>query len=117
MNNLKKIRLLAEKTQAETAKELDVTQHTYSNYELGKTQPDMDTLVKLADFFKTTIDNLLGHEVPYLFDKSTLTQWQRVILELLPQMDDRLCEKTEAYICGHLDGKSERLATIQKFEN
>ncbi|MGN0817601.1 MAG: helix-turn-helix domain-containing protein [Candidatus Coproplasma sp.] len=33
-----------------------------SRYELGQTQPDFTTLIKLADFFGVTVDYLLGRE-------------------------------------------------------
>lgn len=115
MNNLRKIRLLSGKTQAETAKIISATQNTYSNYELGKTQPDMDTLIVLADYFHTTIDALLGHDVPYLLDKSTLTEKQRTILELLPEMSDNVCERAEAYISGLIEGEREYEQTLQRF--
>ena len=117
MKNLKRFRALAGKTQVETAQQLGVTQHTYSNYELEKTQPDIDTLIKLADYFHTTVDALLGHEVPYLLDKSKLTQKQKSILTLLPLMSDRICEKTEAYISGLLEGEKDRQTNIQRFNN
>ena len=117
MKNLKRFRALAGKTQAETAQQLGVTQHTYSNYELDKTQPDLDTLIKLADYFHTTVDALLGNEVPYLLDKSKLTLKQRNIINLLPLMSDRICEKTEAYISGLLEGEQDRQATIQRFND
>lgn len=116
MNNIKKLRLLAEKTQMETAKILGVTQHTYSNYELGKTQPDFNSLIKLADYFHTTIDNLLGHEVPYLLDKSILTSKQRELVELLPNMSDRVCEKAIAYIYGLMEGEQDKISTIERYK-
>ena len=116
MNNIKKMRLLSEKTQTETAKVIGVTQHTYSNYELGKTQPDYETLIKLADYFHTTTDNLLGHEVPYLLDKSGLSAKQRELAELLPDMSDRVCEKAIAYIYGLIEGEQDKNETIEKMK-
>lgn len=103
--NLKKIRLLIGKTQIEVAKDLKITQNTYSNYESGKTQPDFDTLKKLASYFHTTIDNLLGFEVPYLLDKSTLTPKQKKLVETVCGLDDNSCDMVDAYICGRIDGK------------
>lgn len=117
MNNIKKLRLLSEKTQTETAKVIGVTQHTYSNYELGKTQPDYETLIKLADYFHTTTDNLLGHEVPYLLDKSGLSERQRELVELLPDMSDRVCERAIAYIYGLMEGEQDKNATFESFKN
>lgn len=46
-------------TQAEIAKELHVTRQTISNWEQGKSYPDLDTLVKISDIYKVSIDFLL----------------------------------------------------------
>lgn len=114
MKNLKKFRLLAEKTQVETAQQLGVTQHTYSNYELGKTQADYETLIKLADYFHTTVDSLLGHEVPYLLDKSKLTPKQRNIINLVPLLSNEACDMAEGYISGLIDGERDRQAFFDR---
>ena len=42
------------------AAELNLEQSTYGNYELGKRQPSLEVLDKLADFFNVTTDYLLG---------------------------------------------------------
>ena len=39
---------------------LDVHQTTYGNYELGKREPDIVTIKKLADFFETSIAYIVG---------------------------------------------------------
>lgn len=117
MNNLKKFRILTNKTQSELSKDTGIPQTTYSYYEAGKTTPDATTLKKLADYFHTTIDALLGHEVPYLIDKSTLTAKQRNIIDLIPFMSDRICEKAEAYISGLIEGEKEQQALIQRLKN
>lgn len=48
-------------TQAELAKELDISRTTYSNYESGITQPDRDFLIQVADYFEVSIDYLCDH--------------------------------------------------------
>ena len=47
-------------TQSNIAEKLGTTRQTIGNWLLGKSQPDFDTLVKLADYFETTTDYLLG---------------------------------------------------------
>lgn len=103
--NLKKLRLSLGKTQKEVAQAVGIMQFTYSNYEIGKTQPDFDILIKLADYFHTTVDHILGHEVPYLLDKSVLTQKQRSLVETVCTLDDNTCEMAEAYIHGRIEGQ------------
>lgn len=115
MNNLKKTRMLAEKTQTEVAKSLNLTQATYANYELGKTDPDIDTLIKLAKYFHTTIDNLVGYEVPYLLDLSTLTDTQKSIVKSLKNLNEVQCQRVLAYIEGINGVQDLKQMTINKF--
>lgn len=47
-------------TQKEIAKTLNCSQQVYSNYELGQRDIPTDILIKLARFYNTSIDYLLG---------------------------------------------------------
>lgn len=60
---LKRIRDLREDndlTQAEIAKILNVTQRTYSRYENDDRSIPLEQLVKLAEFYHTSVDYLLN---------------------------------------------------------
>jgi len=46
--------------QAEIAAILNITQTTYSKYELGKINVPIEAFIKMADFYKTSIDYLAG---------------------------------------------------------
>ena len=60
MNNLKSIRKQHKLTQAEIAKILDCSAQAYQRYEKEEREADYATLRKLADYFNTSIDYLLG---------------------------------------------------------
>lgn len=63
MNNLERIRNLREDndlTQEVLAKKLNISQRTYSHYESGSRKIPLDILVALADFYKCSVDYLLG---------------------------------------------------------
>lgn len=47
-------------TQKELVKILGCTQQTYSRYETGEITIDIFNLIKLADFYNTSCDYLLG---------------------------------------------------------
>ena len=47
-------------TQKDMSLLLGITRPAYTAYEMGKRQPDYETLIKLADYFNVTIDYLLG---------------------------------------------------------
>ena len=47
-------------TQSKIASYLNISQSTYSDYELGNLNIPMPTMVRLADLFCTSIDYLVG---------------------------------------------------------
>ena len=59
-NRLKDLRENRDLKQAALAEYLQVHQTTYSDYELGKLNIPINVLHKLADYYGTSIDYLLG---------------------------------------------------------
>ena len=57
---LLKLRLHKKATQLEVAKQIGIHESTISAYEIGRRMPTSSQLCKLADFFNTTTDYLLG---------------------------------------------------------
>lgn len=51
------------KTQPEIAKILNVTQSTYSSYENGRTQPNIENIILLSNYFDVSIDELLTRDL------------------------------------------------------
>ena len=47
-------------TQTELAKYLQIHQTTYSDYEIGNLNVPIDILIKLAKFYNTSVDYILG---------------------------------------------------------
>lgn len=62
MERLKELRLKKKLLQKDIADYLGVNRTTYVKYETGASQPDNDTLSRLADFFGVSVDYLLGRE-------------------------------------------------------
>lgn len=60
MKNLKILRNERKNTQQEMATLLGIARSTYTQYETGVSQPDNDTIIKLANYFGVAIDYLLG---------------------------------------------------------
>lgn len=44
------------------AEALGIDRTTYTKYETGKSEPDLETTQKLADFFDVSVDSLLGRD-------------------------------------------------------
>ena len=61
MNRIRQLRNTAEMKQADLASRLNVRPNTISNWETEKTEPDFDSLQKMAVIFNTSVDYLIGH--------------------------------------------------------
>ncbi len=59
-DKLRKARLDAGYTQVQVADILGIGRSTLANYEVGRTEPDLNTLAQLADFYCVSVDWLLG---------------------------------------------------------
>lgn len=58
--NLKNWRISQGILQKDLAKRLNVSEQTISHWETGYATPNIEQLIALADFFDTTIDELIG---------------------------------------------------------
>ncbi len=59
-SRLKYLREKKDLSQLELGKILNLTQQTINNYENGKREPNQEILQKIADYFKVSVDYLLG---------------------------------------------------------
>lgn len=59
---IKNARLAAGLTQEQAAGALGVSRQTVSNWENGKTYPDIISVVKMSDLYHVTLDHLLKEE-------------------------------------------------------
>lgn len=57
---LKILRTESNLTQTEIAKKINVSQRAYSFYEKGEREPSIETLIKLAEYYKIPLDVLVG---------------------------------------------------------
>lgn len=53
-------RKLNKVTQRQMSDYLDMTQPSYIRYEKGTSEPNLENLVKIADYFDVSVDYLLG---------------------------------------------------------
>lgn len=59
-NRLKSLREDRDLRQVDVAEKTGIDQRSLSNYETGKTKPDSETIIILADFYGVSCDYLLG---------------------------------------------------------
>lgn len=61
VTNLKRLREEAGVSQQTLAAAIGVSQQSINKYENHKIEPDIDTLIKIADYFETSVDFVVGH--------------------------------------------------------
>lgn len=59
--NLKKLRQETGVSQKQLADNIGVSQQSINKYENHNIEPDIETLIRIADFFDTSVDYLVGH--------------------------------------------------------
>ena len=60
MKNLRLLRESFNLSQQKLAVHLDLAQSQIQNYETGNYEPDISTMIKMAEFFGTSVDYLIG---------------------------------------------------------
>ena len=95
---LKELRKIEKKTKLEIANALKIPLMTYNYYENEKTEPTIDTLCKLADYYGVTLDYLVGRE--FSNELGYLTQTQKMLLQII----NELTEYNQAKLLGMAQG-------------
>lgn len=96
-------------TQKDLARTLGVSRGTIGMYEIGKRDPDTETLIKISKYFNVTTDYLLGksgENIPieytskYKVTKNDLTQRDKVIESAEKfMMDDKTADSDKEKLC------------------
>lgn len=83
MNRIRALREDLDLRQIDVSHATGIDQKTLSNYETGKTQPDMYALIRLADFFNVSLDYLVGRsDVSVQSSKDLAREIERIQDEL-----------------------------------
>jgi transcriptional regulator with XRE-family HTH domain len=115
---IKELRMnrLQKTSQADVARAIGVDRTTYSKYETGDSEPDLENVRKLADFYDVTVDYLLGRE-----DSSRIISHEKKQIELTEKELKEIKKKAEGIKAGMMasvglafDGKIEDEDTLQK---
>ena len=100
---LKELRKKNALTQQEVAEKLYLTQNGYSSYENGRTEPNLSTLCKLADYYKVSLDYLVGRE--FINDIGYLTEQQKTAVGLIKELNEINLIKGISYLAGLVAGQ------------
>ncbi len=110
--NLKTLRNNAGLSQQKVATDCGLTLRTYQNYEGEFFEMSYDNLIKFADYFKCSIDYLLGHQTEA--PTANCTPLQKKLIHHILELDDDLCEIAEPTIEGLYVTNQERKLLRQK---
>lgn len=96
---LKEFRKKLGLSQDDMAKKLGVHNTTYGNWELGKTEPTIETLIKIADIYNVTVDELIGRETETI-NLKFLGETESYLIKKILKMNQLELDKTKAYVMG-----------------
>ncbi|WMJ85682.1 helix-turn-helix domain-containing protein [Anaerocolumna sp. MB42-C2] len=88
--NLEKLRKEHKISQSKLGSTLGITQQMISSYEKDISSPNIDTLVKIADYFEISIDRLVGHIIKSENPESPKVQFDR-LFDSLSAQDKEQC--------------------------
>ncbi len=94
---LKEYRQKYNLSQKELSTKIGIPPTTLFSYETGKCDPGVNTLIKLADIYHITIDELVGRPTN-LINKMVLSERERSIIDKVLKMNTKQQELTEFYI-------------------
>lgn len=84
-DKLKELRKEKKLTQKEIAEQIGIKQNSYSDWETGKNEPNLENIVKLSRILDTSTDELLGRQVN--FGDKILNKKNKYDLSVLKESD------------------------------
>lgn len=91
---LKDLRKKRGLSQREIAERLNLTKTTYARYEIGESEPNVDTMIKLADYFGVSIDYLIDHQT----EGSNMSESQKEIVEDFKKLISQLTTQQTSFV-------------------
>lgn len=96
--------LRGKRTQKEIAERIGMARSSLTQYESGKIEPNMETLNKLADIYRVTVDYLLGRDDGFRVEE------ERAFYDAMQQDPD-----DEFFVDGYLSATEEEKKMVRKF--
>ena len=89
-------------SQREVSEKLEIPQTTLFSYENNVSDPNIATLIKLADFYHVTIDELIGREADSI-NLKFLGESEAYLIKKILKMNELELAKTRAYVTGLME--------------
>lgn len=98
--NLNQLRQEKKLTKRDLSKKLKLPYTTYNNYETGRSEPNIENLIKISNEFDITTDFLIGRE--FSNDFGYLTDQERAMVKSFRELTDLNKIKVASYTMGVL---------------
>jgi methanogenic corrinoid protein MtbC1 len=96
--NIKVLRQKHHMNQKDLAKLLEVSQSSIAHYENGDRQPTIESLMKMASFFKTSVDELIGHKLEITSEPIDPPSFKKDLVHFLLERDEESFNDRIAYL-------------------
>lgn len=107
VKNLKELRVQAGISQQQLADVIGVSQQSINKYENHNIEPDIRTLVALADYFETSVDYLIGHtDIIHIIEPVTqfdLNTQEAALITDFRKLSARQKASVQAVLNGYLE--------------
>lgn len=119
-NNLKNLRIDNDYSQQQIADALKVSRSRYSNYENGTSEPPIEILIQLSNFFKCSIDDLVKIKIDSTIVKEpnltvTLNEFNYNDLKKKLLKNKKFYEDKRKTILDEIDSKIEEIDILLNF--
>ena len=109
LENLRKLRTEAGVTQKQLADAISVSQQSINKYENHAVEPDIATLIALADYFHTSVDYLIGNtEINRIIEPiapGDLNEEEAVLISQWRRLNEKERESLRMVIANYIEGK------------
>lgn len=84
----KELRLNANLTQEELAKNINLSRDTYKNYEQGRTEPNIQTLITIANYYNVSLDYLCERQNKDLLFIDSLSENKKSLINMIKDLNE-----------------------------
>lgn len=85
---LKELRQKKQISQKELVEDLKIARTTYNGYETGRSEPDLNTLCMIADYYKVSLDYLCDHQIEGNTDTSDFSFTKKECVAKIKELND-----------------------------
>ena len=112
---LKDMRKKRDISQSEITKVICIPRTTYANYENKNCDPNISTLIKIADFYNISIDELVGRETD-MINLNLLDDTRKALIKEIINSSDVTVARLDAFYQGIKLAEIEREEIVNRIK-